>query len=76
MPNIHKFYFLVFAIITFMYLFLSACLVYSTPTQYRLYSAETRKMTLANLGGYKLKATPGSKPLHLLELRDAYTAVI
>jgi hypothetical protein len=33
-------------------------------------------MMLANRGFYKLKATPSVKPLHLLEIKDAYTPVI
>jgi hypothetical protein len=41
------------------------------------YGVEPEKMTLANLGCYKLKATlEGSKPTPWLDLRDLQTPVI
>jgi hypothetical protein len=48
----------------------------STQTQLRLYGAKTRKMILANLGCYKLEATPGVKTTSPAGAKDAYTPVI
>jgi hypothetical protein len=48
------------------------CLVwFYTPTQFGSYGAERGRIILANLGYYKIKATPRVKNPHLLELRGA-----
>lgn len=44
---------------------------YSVPTQFRLYGAEQKRWFWLTLGVRNLKATHGSKPPHLLKLRDA-----